>query len=362
MLRAREWRCSRGTGSGLSACAARAAARRRRSGRRASARGRGRCGLIVRRRASQASRSAVSGLSGPAPSSSGGASSLTCTISVVGLRLMPPSAPPPLPGERDERIGGRLLPLEHAAGLLVDRALVLGDAPDRLLEGGALLERQAAAEAELASAARPGHAERAALGRALRRPRPRAGRSCARPGRCRWAACRPRCARARASVSGVANSAAAATWSSVSAPVLERVVERGQAAQRAARACDVHCGAVVAARDLREPLRARRAPRRLPVAVVVGFAHDLRDALLDARFLRAERAQLAPARLAAPLPRPGRPSHPVWRTSVRIVPRTRRRNVPRLCRKRTRPTTAPSGRCWTYRRRQPSWRSPCRST
>ena len=52
-------------------------------------------GLIVSRRASQQSRSAVSGLIGPAPSSSGGVpSSLRCTISVVGLRLTPPSSPP----------------------------------------------------------------------------------------------------------------------------------------------------------------------------------------------------------------------------------------------------------------------------
>ena len=49
-------------------------------------------------------------------------------------------------GECDERVGGRLLPLEHAAGLLVGGALMLGDVPDRLLEDGALLERQPAAE------------------------------------------------------------------------------------------------------------------------------------------------------------------------------------------------------------------------
>ena len=55
-------------------------------------------GAFDREAASQTSRSAVSGLSGPAPSSSGGSSSLRCTISVVGLRLTPPS-PPPRPGE-----------------------------------------------------------------------------------------------------------------------------------------------------------------------------------------------------------------------------------------------------------------------
>ena len=77
----------------MSACAVRASARRTRSVRRASARGRGLCSLIVRRRASQPRRSAVSGLIGPAPSMKGGSSSLTCTISVVGLRRTPPTSP-----------------------------------------------------------------------------------------------------------------------------------------------------------------------------------------------------------------------------------------------------------------------------
>ena len=37
-------------------------------------------------------------------------------------------------GECDERVGGRLLPLGDAACLLVGGALLLGDVPDRLLE------------------------------------------------------------------------------------------------------------------------------------------------------------------------------------------------------------------------------------
>ncbi len=50
--------------------------------------------LIAILRESQQSRSAVSGLIGPAPSSTGGVpSSLRCTISVVGLRLTPLSSP-----------------------------------------------------------------------------------------------------------------------------------------------------------------------------------------------------------------------------------------------------------------------------
>ena len=66
-------------------------------------------------------------------------------------------------GERDERVGGGLLPVEARAGVLVGGALGFGGAPDGLLEGGALFEWQAAAERELAPAACPGHAERAPL-------------------------------------------------------------------------------------------------------------------------------------------------------------------------------------------------------
>ena len=103
-----------------------------------------------------------------------------------------------------------------------------------------------------------------------------------------------------ASVSGVAHSAAAATWSSVSAPAAQRLVECGQAAQRLARARDLRGGAVVAARDLRQPLRAGGAARCLPVAVVVGLAHDLRQPLREPRLLRgrsrATRAGAPPAR------------------------------------------------------------------
>ena len=81
---------------------------------------------------------------------------------MVGLRLAPLVCAAAA-GERDERIGGVLLPLEHCAGLLVECALGLGDVPDGLFEGCALLERQAPAERELAPPARPGHAQRATL-------------------------------------------------------------------------------------------------------------------------------------------------------------------------------------------------------
>ena len=47
--------------------------------------------------------------------------------------------------------------------MFVECALGLGDVPDGLLEGCALLERQAPAEHQLAPPARPGHAQRASL-------------------------------------------------------------------------------------------------------------------------------------------------------------------------------------------------------
>jgi hypothetical protein len=104
---------------------------------------------------------------------------------------------------------GRLLPLEHA-GLLVECALRLGDVPDRLLEGDALLERQAPAERELAPPTRPAHAERAPLVQGLViRHRRRHDRT--RHQRDLLGGC-PTTRRANsASLAGVANSAAAAT-------------------------------------------------------------------------------------------------------------------------------------------------------
>jgi hypothetical protein len=42
-------------------------------------------------------------------------------------------------------------------------------------------------------------------------------------------------------------------------------------------------------------------PAACLVSVVVGLAHDLRDALCKPRLLLADRHQLAPARLTAPL-------------------------------------------------------------
>src|SRR4029079_12313736 len=83
----------------------------------------------------------------------------------------------------------------------------------------------------------------------------------------------------------------------------ERPVERRQAAQRSTRARDARRGAVVATGDLRQPLRAGGAARSPPILVVLGLAHDLRDALLDTRLLLAERTQLPPPRLAATLQR-----------------------------------------------------------
>ena len=142
---------------------------------------------MVRRRASQVSRSAVSGLIGPAPSSSGG-----CVVAEVHDQRggAAPEAAVRAAGWRASLTSASAVYCCHSstrAGLLVERALGLGDAPDGLLEGCALLERQAAAEHEFAPPARPGHAQRAPLvqllvvrdrgrGERARRQRDRAGR------------------------------------------------------------------------------------------------------------------------------------------------------------------------------------------
>ena len=70
----------------------------------------------------------------------------------------------------------------------------------------------------------------------------------------------------------------------------------------------------------------------MPITVVVGFAHDLRDALLDTRFLFAERAQLAAARFAATLTR--LIDRPLQRSEHTFVcyPHSNPESVPRMCR------------------------------
>ena len=258
---------------------------------------------MVRRRASQVSRSAVSTLIGPAPSSTGGASSLRCTISVVGLRRIP--SPLRAPQCWASVTSASAVDCCHSSTvpsfLSIARCSV-GDVPDGLLERGALLERQPAAEHELALAARPGHAQRAPLVELLvvldLRRHDRARRECDLTGRLA-----DRDARELGVARGGRELGGGCDLVERQRAGAQGVVERRQAAQRAARARDAHGAAVVAARDLCQPLRARGAPRGLPVAIVVGLAHDLRDALLDARFLLRERAQLASPRLAATLTR-----------------------------------------------------------
>ena len=227
---------------------------------------------MVRRRASQASRSAVSGLSGPAPSSSGGSSWLRCTIRVVGLRLAPPPVASAVPGECDQRVGCGLLPVEAGAGVLVERALGFGDVPDGLLEDDALLQRQTAVEAELASPTRPAHAQRAALVELLvigdRGRSHRAGGQ--GDGAGRLADCDARELRVglgRRVLGGGRNLIERQRTRA------QRLVERGQAAQRRARARDhaQRCGnrcwrpARATARSRSSPPRAN-PPRRRPRA------------------------------------------------------------------------------------------------
>jgi hypothetical protein len=119
-----------------------------------------------------------------------------------------------------------------------------------------------------------------------------------------WLGALPTARRAiSASLSGVAKGVAAATWSSVERAGAEGVVERGQVAERVAGLRDALRGAVVAARELCEPLGAGRAACGLPVAAVVGLAHELGGALLEARLLGKDRQQLAPTRHPLPLQR-----------------------------------------------------------
>ena len=137
---------------------------------------------------------------------------------MVGLRLTPPLCAAAA-GECDERVGGGLLPVEDRAGLLVGRALGLGDAPDRVLEGDALLERQAPAEHELAPprvqvmlSARCSYSAWSSS---------TAGGTSVRAASAIALGALPTATRAiSASLAGVANWAAAATWSSVNAPAL----------------------------------------------------------------------------------------------------------------------------------------------
>ncbi len=239
-----------------------------------------------------------------------------------------------LPGEGDQRLSGRLLPLEHRPRLLIDRALSLGDAPDRLFEHGALLERQRAAERELAPATRPRHPQRASLVERLvvvddrRNHRPRRECDLTR-----------RLANRDAHQLGVRRGVRVGDGGY---DLVERqragahgMVERRQAAQRLTRARDPHCSAVVAAIDLREPLRTRRAPRRLPITAVVGRTYELGDPLLVARFPLGNLAQLAPAGRPLTLKRLiNRPINSGEHLFVvyRLQDRKMSRSVPKVCR------------------------------
>ena len=205
-------------------------------------------------------------------------------------------------GEGDEGVGGRLLPLQHRACLLVGGALGFGDVPDGLFEGRALLQRQAAADGEFSPAACPGHAQGAPLvervvvlelGRGERarchcdlagRLADRHTRQLGIAGGCgELGGCRDLVERQRARA--------------------ERLVECRQATQRLAGAGDALGAAVVAACDLRQPLGAGGAARRAPILLVVGLAHDLRQPLCQTRLLLADRAHLTATRVTTPLER-----------------------------------------------------------
>ena len=217
-------------------------------------------------------------------------------------RAAPDRAAAAVLGECHERVGGRLLPVQDRAGLLVSRPLLLGDVPDRLFEDGALFERQPAAQTQLAPPTRPTHAQRASLVERLvvldllRRERPRGERDHARrfsDRDTRKLAITLRRRELRSSRDLIERQRARA----------QRVVERRQAAKRRTRLRDPHGGAVIATGDVREPLRTRRAPRRPPIRIIVGVAHELRDPLGKPRLLRKDRHQLAPTPLTTQLER-----------------------------------------------------------
>ena len=113
----------------------------------------------------------------------------------------------------------------------------------------------------------------------------------------------------------------------------QRMVECGQAPERAGGAGDLHRAAVIAARDLSEPLRARRAARRLPITIVVGLTHDLRDPLRKPRLLLEDRHQLAPTSLATTLTRRVNSPIRISEHTFGSYPALRRPSVPNSCRK-----------------------------
>ena len=74
--------------------------------------------------------------------------------------------------------------------------------------------------------------------------------------------------------------------------VAEGLVERRQLTQRLGRLGQPARAAVVAACDLRQPLRKRRAPRRLPIPTIVRPAGDLGKPLIELRLLLTDRQHL----------------------------------------------------------------------
>ena len=104
-------------------------------------------GLIVRRRASAGEPFGGLGLSGPAPSMNGGGSSSSDAHQRRRAAPHTTALTAAALGECDERVGGRLLPLEDAACALVAARPPVGDVPIAA-EDLALLERQPAAQTQ----------------------------------------------------------------------------------------------------------------------------------------------------------------------------------------------------------------------
>ena len=112
----------------------------------------------------------------------------------------------------------------------------------------------------------------------------------------------------------------------------ERMVERRQDTQRAARRGDPQRRAVIATREPGKPRGARRAPRRAPITTIISVTRDLHDLVLDLRFLLEQRDQRVPTRDPAPLERLINRLFESLEHMFGDYPRPSPTNVPTLCR------------------------------
>src|SRR4051794_6998467 len=270
---------------------------------------------MVRRRASQVSRSAVSGLIGPAPSSSGAPCSLRCTISVVGLRLGPATPPaPPAPPPAAAALSA--CPWARATSASAAECCHSSALPAALLSIArwclAMLRMACSKTRPCSSGKRPLSASsRPARVQVMLNERrsynspssTKSGGQSVRAANAIRLGALPTETRQLSVALGRRILGGGCDLVECQHARAECLLERRQAAQRLARARQPHSRAVVATRDLRQPLRNRRAARRPPVTLIISLAHDLREPLLDARLGLAQLTHLTPPPLTATLKR-----------------------------------------------------------